>query len=256
MASLPFNAKKPSAPFVYITGAGPGDPALLTLKTYHLLTYIADVVVYDRLIPDEIIDIIPEHTPRIYAGKSCRKHHMTQDEINACLVEQAKQSRVVVRLKGGDPFIFGRGGEEAQHLIKHHIPFEVVPGVNAADGACAYYGIPLTHRGVASGVRFITGHQQKGEEVPLDWQGLANPDTTLVIFMGMTRLETICDNLIKHGLASDTPVAAITKGTTPQQQICRSTLGHLYTDLKNAHFEAPTLIVVGKVVGLASDSYV
>lgn len=244
--------KKPKAPFVYITGAGPGDPGLVTLKTYGLLQKIADVVVYDRLISDEILALIPDSIEKIYAGKSCRTHHMTQDEINECLVEQAKSGKVVVRLKGGDPFIFGRGAEESEHLRKNNIPFEIVPGVNAADGCCAYSGIPLTHRGLATGVRFITGHQQKGEPAHMDWAGLAHEDTTLVIYMGLTNLENITKNLISHGLAKNTPVAAIQDGTTSNERKCFSTLENIYNDLQDKEFIPPTIIVIGKVVSLAS----
>lgn len=243
--------QKPKAPYVFITGAGPGDAGLLTIKTYTLLKEIADVVVYDRLIAQEIMDIIPEKTERIFAGKSCKKHFMTQDEINACLVEEANKGKVVVRLKGGDPFIFGRGGEEAAFLAEHHIPFEIVPGVNAADGCAAYQGIPLTHRNLATSVRFITGHQQKGEPVPLDWQGLADPHTTLVVYMGLANLEMIAQNLMKHGLPSDTPAAAIQEGTLKTQKSCITRLNSLVEKVQEQEFKAPSLIIIGKVVSLA-----
>jgi uroporphyrin-III C-methyltransferase len=246
-----FISKKPKAPFVYIVGAGPGDPGLLTIKAYKLLTEIADIVVYDRLIPQEIIDIIPSSTEVIYAGKSCRNHHMTQDEINCCLVEQAKLGKIVVRLKGGDPFIFGRGAEEAAYLVDNKVPFEVVPGVNAADGCSAYQGIPLTHRGLATGVRFVTGHQQKGEPVDMDWQGMANPDTTIVLYMGLTHLDEISANLIKHGLDKNTPAAAIQEGTTKSERACFSTLEKIFADVSAQEFHSPTLIIIGKVVALA-----
>ncbi len=232
-------------------GAGPGDSGLLTVKSYHLIKDIADIVVYDRLISDEIIDLIPDSVARIYAGKSCRNHVMTQDEINAALVEQAKKGKVVVRLKGGDPFIFGRGGEEVEHLIENDIPFEVVPGVNAADGCSAYCGVPLTHRGLATGVRFVTGHKQKGEEVNLDWKGLACADTTLVLYMGLTNLDYITDKLIDNGLDKNTPVVAIQEGTTKNQRFCFSTLQSIYKDAQNAQLKPPTLVVIGKVVGLS-----
>jgi uroporphyrin-III C-methyltransferase len=224
---------------------------LLTVKAYHLLTKIADIVVYDRLIPQEILDIIPANVEKTYAGKSCKTHHMTQEEINQNLVDEANSGKVVVRLKGGDPFIFGRGGEEAAHLVDNNIPFEVVPGVNAADGCCAYQGIPLTHRGLATGVRFVTGHQQKGVPIGLDWQGLADPDTTLVFYMGLTHLEEIAQNLIKHGLPKDTPAAAIQEGTTKAERACFSTLEKIFADVAAQDFQPPTLIVVGRVVGLA-----
>jgi len=238
-------------PFVYIAGAGPGDVNLLTIKTYRLITQIAEVVVYDRLIPDEILSLIPPHVERVYAGKSCRNHHMTQDEINACLVEKALENKIVVRLKGGDPFIYGRGGEEALYLIENNIPFEIVPGVNAADGSAAYQGIPLTHRGIASSVRFITGHQQKGEPMQLDWAGLANADTTLVIYMGLAHLEELAKELIAHGLPADTPAVAISSGTTKAQEACFAPLSQIFHDATKANLKAPTISIIGKVVGLA-----
>ncbi len=245
--------KKPNPPFVYIVGAGPGDPDLLTVKALRLLTQVADIVVYDRLIPQKLLDVIPKTVESIYAGKSCKNHHMTQEEINQCLVDEAKKGKVVVRLKGGDPFIFGRGGEEAEHLAKNNVPFEIVPGVNAADGCSAYQGIPLTHRGLATGVRFVTGHQQKGEAAHLDWKGLADPETTLVIYMGLTHLDEIAQNLIKHGLPKDTPVAAIQEGTTDNERACFSTLADIHAEVTKQDFQAPTLIIVGRVVGLASN---
>lgn len=179
---------------------------------------------------------------------------MTQDEINATLVEEALKGKVVLRLKGGDPFIFGRGGEEAAYLFDNKIPFEVVPGVNAADGCSAYCGVPLTHRGLATGVRFVTGHQQKGEAVKLDWQGLACADTTLVLYMGLTNLDEIADNLIKHGLSKDTPAVAISEGTTKNQRSCFSTLENIFQCATKMQLKPPTLVIVGKVVGLARGS--
>jgi uroporphyrin-III C-methyltransferase/precorrin-2 dehydrogenase/sirohydrochlorin ferrochelatase/uroporphyrin-III C-methyltransferase len=226
----------------------------LTLKAYNIISEIADIVVYDRLISDEILNLIPSNVEKIYAGKSCRNHVMTQDEINSTLVEEALKGKVVLRLKGGDPFIFGRGGEEAAYLFANKIPFEVVPGVNAADGCSAYCGVPLTHRGLATGVRFVTGHQQKGEAVKLDWQGLACPDTTLVLYMGLTNLDEIAKNLIKHGLSKDTPAVAIQEGTTKNQRECFSTLENIFHDATKMELKPPTLVIVGKVVGLARGS--
>lgn len=243
--------EKPNRPFVYIVGAGPGDVGLVTLKAFQLITQIADVVVYDRLICDDIINLIPKSVNSIYAGKSCKKHHMTQDEINDLLVKQAQQGKVVVRLKGGDPFIFGRGGEEAQHLIENQIDFQIVPGVNAADGCSAYEGVPLTHRGVASSVRFITGHKQKNSKVELDWKSLSDPDTTLVIYMGLARLQNICEKLIEHGLPSDTPAIAIENGTTCDKRRCFARLDNLFDKTNTMQFKAPTLIIIGKVVSLS-----
>lgn len=238
-------------PFIYIAGAGPGDAELLTMKTHRLITKVAEVVVYDRLIPDSIINLIPSHVEKVYAGKSCRQHHMTQEEINNCLVEHAKSGKIVVRLKGGDPFIYGRGGEEALHLLENKIPFEIVPGVNAADGCAAYMGIPLTHRGIASSVRFITGHQQKGQPMNLDWPGLANEDTTLVIYMGLTHLEELANNLMKHGLSPGTPCVSISNGTTEKQAACFAPLSEIYAKANAANLVAPTISIIGKVVGLS-----
>ena len=242
---------KPKPPYVYIVGAGPGDPALLTLKTYELISKIADTVIYDRLISDKILDLIPKNIEKIYAGKSCKKHFMTQDEINQALVLEAKKGKVVVRLKGGDPFIFGRGAEEAEYLAQNSVPFEIVPGVNAADGCSAYRNIPLTHRGLATGVRFITGHQQKGQPANLNWQSLACPNTTLVIYMGLTNLQEIAHKLIENGLSPSTPVAAIENGTTQEERFCISDLRNIYNDISKQQFKPPTLIIVGKVVSLA-----
>lgn len=247
--------KKPQAPYVYICGAGPGDPGLLTLKAYRLLRHIADVVVYDRLIPDEIINMIPKSVELIYAGKACKQHHMTQDEINTVLVEQAKKGRVVVRLKGGDPFIFGRGGEEMLYLMEHHVPFEIVPGVNAADGCAAYCGIPLTHRGIASSVLFMTGHQQKGTVIALDYKTIIAVDRTLVIYMGLTRLEEITRDLIKHGLAASTPAVAIYKGTTLEAKHCFATLGTIFKKTQQEELASPTIVIIGNVVNLGKKSF-
>lgn len=236
---------------VYIVGAGPGDPELLTLKAYRLLTAYADLVVYDRLIPKKLLNLIPKNVEKIYAGKSCRKHHMTQDEINAELVAQAKTGKKIVRLKGGDPFIFGRGGEEAEYLKKSKIPFEVVSGISAASGISAHLGVPLTHRGMATGVRFITGHQQKKKPVKLDWKGLADPDTTLVLYMGLAHLEEAAENLIKRGLSEKTPAVAIQEGTTENEKVCTGNLKNLAAKMKKRDFAPPTIVIIGKVVAFA-----
>lgn len=233
---------------VAIVGVGPGDPELLTRKAYRLLQE-AECVIYDRLIPQDILDLIPKDVEQTYAGKSCRKHHMTQDEINAFLVEQARLGKKVVRLKGGDPFIFGRGGEEALALAEANLQFEIVSGVNAADGCAAVQGIPLTHRGIAHSVRFITGHQQKGEPVALDWKGLADPHTTLVIFMGLANIENIVNELQGHGLDKDTPAAIIQEGTTSKEKKHITSLHQLPQAVES--FEPPCIIVIGQVVGLA-----
>lgn len=236
---------------VYIVGAGPGDPELLTRKAYRLITELAEIVIYDRLIPEEIIALIPDNVERLYAGKSCREHVMTQAEINEELVRYARTGKQVVRLKGGDPLIFGRGGEEAEYLAQHGIPFEIVPGISAASGISAALGIPLTHRGLATGVHFITGHQQKGEPVHHNWKALANPDTTLVIYMGLANLDKITENLMREGLSGDTPAAAVQDGTTPMERICISTLKNIFNELKKRDFQPPATVFIGKVAGMA-----
>lgn len=238
---------------VYIAGAGPGDPELLTLKTHRLIREYADVVVYDRLVPKQILKLIPKKVQMVYAGKSCRTHVMTQDEINAELVVQAKSGKKVVRLKGGDPFIFGRGGEEIEYLAKHGIPFEVVPGISSASAISSLLGVPLTHRGLATGVRFITGHQQKGEAVKLDWKGLANSETTLVVYMGLANLESIAKNLIKAGLPASTPAVAVENGTLPGEKRCYSTVKSIAVQVKRQKFEPPTLVIIGRVVKFSSE---
>lgn len=234
---------------VFIVGAGPGDPELLTVKALRLISE-ADVVVYDRLVSEPILELIPAGTTRIFAGKAARDHHMPQEEINELLVGLARGNRKVVRLKGGDPFIFGRGSEEAVHLARNGIPFEVVPGITASAGCAAYAGIPLTHRGLSRGVNFVTGHCQEGH-LDLNWKSLADPDTTLVVYMGLTNIRLICTELIAAGLPADTPAAAIHKGTTPEQRSVLSILERLADDVQGAGLAAPTLLVVGRVVELA-----
>ena len=234
---------------VYIVGAGPGDPELLTMKAHRLITQYAEIVIYDRLIPPELLKLIPKKVERIYAGKSCRKHVMTQEDINKELVRYARTGKKVVRLKGGDPFIFGRGGEEIEYLTKYKIPYEVVSGISAASGISAKLGIPLTHRGVATGVRFITGHQQKGEKMDLDWDSLADPKTTIVVYMGLANLEEIARNLIKHGLAKTTPAIAVQEGTMKTERKLKSTLGKIGKEVKAKNFEPPVIVIIGKVAG-------
>ena len=235
---------------VYIVGAGPGDPELLTVKARRLLGE-AEVIVYDRLVSDDILALIPSGTSRIFAGKVARAHHMPQFEINALLVRLARSGRVVVRLKGGDPFVFGRGGEEAEHLAQHGIPFEVVPGVTSASGCSSYAGIPLTHRGLSHGLRFVTGHTQDGGAPDLNWSSLADPDTTLVVYMGRTNARTVSEQLIAHGLPADTPAAAIVNGTRPDQKTIVTTLDRLADHVDTLALAAPTLLVIGRVVSLA-----
>ena len=233
---------------IYIVGAGPGDPELLTLKAHRLLQK-AEAVVYDRLVSDGVLALIPPGAARIFAGKSCRKHAMTQEEINTTLLALARRKQHVVRLKGGDPLTFGRGGEEAEFLARHHIAFEIVPGITAASGCAAYAGIPLTHRGLSSGVRYVTGHRQKNGALDLNWQSLADPDTTLVFYMALNTAEEIARELIAVGLPASTPAAAIREGTTQSQERVIATLATIAPRLKS--MEPPATLIVGKVVALA-----
>jgi uroporphyrin-III C-methyltransferase/precorrin-2 dehydrogenase/sirohydrochlorin ferrochelatase/uroporphyrin-III C-methyltransferase len=235
---------------VYIVGAGPGDPELMTVKAHRLLSE-AEVIVYDRLVSEDILALIPSGASRIFAGKIARDHHMPQSEINALLVRLARSGRMVVRLKGGDPFVFGRGGEEAEQLARHGIPFEIVPGVTSASGCSSYAGIPLTHRGLSHGLRFVTGHTQEGGAPDLNWASLADPDTTLVVYMGRTNARMVSAQLIAHGLPADTPAAAIVNGTRHDQQTIVTTLDRLPDHVDTLARVAPTLLVIGRVVSLA-----
>jgi uroporphyrin-III C-methyltransferase len=235
---------------VYIVGAGPGDPELLTVKALRVLRE-ADVVVFDKLVSPEILCLIPAGSTRIFAGKVARNHHMPQPEINALLISLARRGRRVVRLKGGDPFMFGRGGEEAEALARNGLPFVVVPGVTSASGCSAYAGIPLTHRGLAHGVRFVTGHTKDANALHLNWQSLADPDTTLIVYMGRTNVRRIAEQLIAHGLSPETPAAAIINGTRLDQQSLFTTLDGLPEVIETMNRAAPTLLVIGRVVSLA-----
>ena len=239
-----------TAALVSLVGAGPGDPELISVKALKRLQN-AEVVVYDRLISQEILDLVPPGAARIYVGKANGLHTLGQDEINALLVKLAQAGHRVVRLKGGDPFIFGRGSEEAEFLASHGIPFEVIPGVTAAAGCTAGLGIPLTHRGLATGVRFVTGHCRNDQELDLNWNSLADPDTTLVIYMGLANLAEISRNLIEAGLPASTPAAAISNGTQPGERMCRASLADLPAVAATQTLEAPVLIVIGRVVALA-----
>ncbi len=235
----------------FIVGAGPGDPELLTVKAHRLLQ-AADAVIYDRLVSPQILDLIPAGATRIFAGKASRKHFMPQQEINELLLSLAKSGRNVVRLKGGDPFVFGRGSEEAMYLVENGISFEVVPGISASAGCAAYAGIPLTHRGLAKGVRFITGHMRDDTALDFDWDALADPDTTLVIYMGLTNVKLISRKLIEAGLPGYMPAAAIENGTTPEQRTVLTTLADLPDCVADMRFKAPTLLVIGEVAALTN----
>ena len=237
--------------FVSLVGAGPGDPELLTLKALRLIQQ-ADVIVFDRLVSAEIMALVPHGVSQISVGKSPGKHCVPQDQINDTLVGLAQSGRRVVRLKGGDPYIFGRGGEEALVLREHGIAFEVVPGVTAAAGCSSYSGIPLTHRGLNHGVRFLTGHWQNDEALDIDWTRLADPDCTLVIYMGLANLQKICAELVRAGLSADMPAAAIHGGTTREQQKVISTLAQLPQSVAQAGLKSPVTIIVGEVVSLSA----
>ncbi|HXE39380.1 MAG TPA: uroporphyrinogen-III C-methyltransferase [Azonexus sp.] len=233
---------------VWLVGAGPGDPELLTIKAARLIAQ-ADAVVYDHLVGKGIIELARPDARRIYAGKQASKHTMPQGDINRLLVDLAQEGLSVVRLKGGDPFIFGRGGEELETLVASGIPFEVVPGVTAAAGCGAYSGFPLTHRDHAQAVTFVTGHLKDGT-VNLDWPALARPKHTVVFYMGIGAAGEICRQMINHGLPSLTPVAVVRNGTQPDQQTLLATLGTLPHRLAESGIKPPALIVVGSVVGL------
>jgi uroporphyrin-III C-methyltransferase/precorrin-2 dehydrogenase/sirohydrochlorin ferrochelatase/uroporphyrin-III C-methyltransferase len=237
---------------IYLVGAGPGDPDLLTVKALRLLQQ-ADTVIYDRLVSGEILRLVPEHTARIYVGKATRRHALSQAEINDLLIEQADARRIIVRLKGGDPYIFGRGSEEALALVRAGIEFEIVPGITAGQACAAYAGIPLTHRGLASGVRFITGHRRDDTVLDIDRRTLADRDQTLVIYMGLASLGTIVRQLLDAGRACDTPAAIIERGTTPRQRNFITTLDALAAVAANNRIESPALLVIGDVVTLASE---
>lgn len=233
---------------VYLVGAGPGDPELLTLKALRLMQQ-ADVVIYDRLVSAPIMELCRRDAEKIYVGKARSNHAVPQDGINALLVKYASEGKRVCRLKGGDPFIFGRGGEEIQELFAAGIAFQVVPGITAASGCSAYAGIPLTHRDYAQSVRFLTGHLKEGSP-ELPWNELVYQNQTLVLYMGLVGLEKICENLIAHGQRPDMPVALVSKGTTPEQKVLVGTLADIASKVAEHQIQAPTLTIIGDVVSL------
>jgi uroporphyrin-III C-methyltransferase/precorrin-2 dehydrogenase/sirohydrochlorin ferrochelatase len=242
----------PAAGEVTLVGAGPGDPELLTLKALRALQD-ADVILHDRLVPPEVLDLARRDAARICVGKAAGHLGSTQEEINALLIEHANQGKRVVRLKGGDPFVFGRGGEELQALAAAGINFSVVPGITAALGAAAYAGIPLTHRDHAHSVNLVTGHAQEDGKEPgkePDWRALAMPGATAVFYMGLARLDQIVAKLLEHGAPGSRPAGIIAQGTTPQQRVITATLATLLDTASRANLQSPALLVVGDVVAL------
>ncbi len=233
---------------VYLVGAGPGDPELLTLRGARMVEG-ADVLVYDNLVSPAILDMASAGAERVYVGKKASDHTLPQNQINRLLIDLARAGKRVVRLKGGDPFVFGRGGEEMEELVEAGVPVEVVPGVTAAGGIAAYAGIPLTHRDHAQSVLFTTGFLKDGA-LELDWPTLARPGQTLVIYMGISRLREICAQLVFHGLPADMPAAVIERGTTARQRIEAATLGTLAEAVERSGIRPPALTIVGGVVGL------
>lgn len=234
---------------VSLVGAGPGDPDLLTLKALRLIR-TADVVVHDRLVSPEIMALIPSGVRLIDVGKLPKRHKVPQEAINGLLVDLAREGLTVVRLKGGDPLIFGRGSEEAADLLSAGIAVDYVPGITAAQGVAASTGVPLTHRGLATGVRYVTGHRARDATLDLDWASLASEATTLVVYMGVQNIAEIAFQLMRHGLPATLPVMAVSAATTPRETRLISTLAEIAADIARADPDAPVLFVIGHVVEL------
>jgi len=234
---------------VYLVGAGPGDPGLLTIKGKTLLE-LADVVIYDALVSPEILAMINPHAEKIDAGKRQGRHSLSQTETTQLLITKAQNNAIVVRLKGGDPFVFGRGGEEMADLINAGIPVEIVPGITSGIAAPAYAGIPVTHRGYSSSVTFVTGHESVGKYRPeVNWKAIAFGSETIVIYMGIHNLDYIVKELITAGLSLETEIALIRWGTRPEQEELYGTLGDIVEKVADYNFQAPAIAVIGKVVG-------
>jgi uroporphyrin-III C-methyltransferase / precorrin-2 dehydrogenase / sirohydrochlorin ferrochelatase len=238
---------------VFLVGGGPGDPDLLTFRALRLMQQ-CDVCVYDKLVSPEVMELVRRDAELIFVGKSRDQHTMPQEEINELLAKLALQGKRVLRLKGGDPFIFGRGGEEIETLMAHGVPFQVVPGITAANGVSSYAGIPLTHRDYAQACLFITGHLKANENkeltLDLDWVAMSRPRQTVVIYMGLVGLKQICEKLIEHGVASTMPVAVVQQGTTQRQKVVTATLADLHEKVEAAQMKPPCLTIIGEVVKL------
>jgi len=236
---------------VFIVGAGPGDPKLITLKAVEAIKS-SDIVLYDRLVSKKIVSMIPKKSQKLYVGRDVGDDYKHQDTTNDMMVKFAKKNKNVVRLKGGDPFIFGRGGEEAEFLKKHNVKYEIIPGITSGMGSAEYSGIPLTHRNYASSVVFVTGHEDaKKKEGVVDWKRLAKSVDTIVIMMGLSRLEIISKKLISGGLDKSTPVAVIQNGTTDEHKMIKGTLSNISKKVEEEKVKPPTIIIVGKVVKLS-----
>ncbi|XP_015897227.3 S-adenosyl-L-methionine-dependent uroporphyrinogen III methyltransferase, chloroplastic [Ziziphus jujuba] len=236
---------------VFLVGTGPGDPELLTLKAVRVIQS-ADLLLYDRLVSNDVLDLVGPDARLLYVGKTAGYHSRTQEEIHELLLNFAEAGATVVRLKGGDPLVFGRGGEEMDFLQQQGIEVNVIPGITAASGIAAELGIPLTHRGIANSVRFLTGHSRKGGTDPLFVaENAADPDTTLVVYMGLSTLPSLAQKLMHHGLPSNTPAVAVERGTTPQQRKVFAELKDLANEIASVELVSPTLIIIGKVVALS-----
>jgi uroporphyrin-III C-methyltransferase / precorrin-2 dehydrogenase / sirohydrochlorin ferrochelatase len=233
---------------VYLVGTGPGDPDLLTFRALRLMQQ-ADVVLYDRLIGDGILNLVRRDASRIYVGKMKKDHSVAQEEISEMLIRLARQGKRVLRLKGGDPFVFGRGGEEISTLAENGVPFQVIPGVTAANGCATYAGIPLTHRDHAQGYIVVTGHEKDGQ-LNLNWESLIQPRQTVVVYMGLTSLGTITQGFLSHGADPATPAAVIENGTRAGQRVITGTLQSLPDKSVEADIQSPALIIIGSVVTL------
>ena len=242
------NMKNKKTGEVYLVGAGPGERDLLTIRAIHLMQQ-CDICIYDNLVSKDILELIRRDADLIYAGKQQDQHTLSQDKINSLLIKFAKQGKRVLRLKGGDPFIFGRGGEEIESLMKKRIPFQVVPGITAASGVASYSGIPLTHRDHAQSCLFLTGHLKDGA-IDFDWPKLIIKNQTLVVYMGLLSLNELVDNLIKHGMIKEMPIALIESGTTSNQKVITGLLSNIKSKVSRAKIKSPALIIVGSVVTL------